>query len=160
VPSLLEQLAGADGGTTLHGLPRTALPPGARIAGLAGELPAALTADRFVWFWVDVRNDGDARWPGLSVRDEVRVALQLRWRDPRSGALVREGALYPLAVDLAPGETVRAQAGTWVPPAGEYDLEIGVVQAGSGWFSETGGGGMLRRRVRVDAPARSEKVDS
>lgn len=149
---LLAQLSDPAAKTTLRGLPQAPLAEAAALASLAGDLPGALTADRFVWFWLRVRNDGDAPWPGLALREDGAVGLQVRWLDPQTGALVKQGSWYPLARDLAPGESVRAQAGSWVPPAGEYVLEVGVAQPGVGWFAETGGRGAISHRVTV-APA-------
>jgi hypothetical protein len=149
---LLRALGGGAVTTTLEGLPQTALPAESRVAALSGDLPASLTADRFVWFWVDVRNDGRAVWPGLTVGGDGAVGLRVRWRRAGSGEVVREGVAVPLARDLAPGESLRAQAGSWVPPPGDYDLEVDVVQTGLGWFSDTGGRPALGKRVTVTAP--------
>jgi hypothetical protein len=146
---LLAQLSDPDARTTLHGLPQAPLSEGAALASLAGDLPDALIADRFVWFWLRVRNDGTASWPGTALREDGAVGLQARWLDARTGALVKQASWYPLARDLGPGENVRAQAGTWVPPPGEYVLEVGVVQPGVGWFADTGGRGAISRRVTV-----------
>jgi hypothetical protein len=137
---------------TLEGRPQMQLPPQSRLATLSVDPPASFTADRFIWFWVDVRNDGDVTWPGLTVGGEGAVALQARWRRAGSGDVVRAGSPVPLARDLAPGETIRAQVGSWIPPPGDYDLELGVVQSGSGWFSDSAGRGTLRRRVTVTPP--------
>jgi hypothetical protein len=150
---LLTQLSDPAAKTTLRGLPQEPLAEGAALASLAGDLPDALTADRFVWFWLRVRNDGDAPWPGIALREDGAVGLQVRWLDPRSGSLVKQGSWYPLARDLAPGDSVRAQAGSWVPPPGEYVLEVGVAQPGVGWFADTGGRGAISRRVTVTSAA-------
>ena len=86
--------------------------------------------------------------------------MTARWKDgllrfARNDELVPRPKNLPCfrrARDLAPGETTRAQAGSWIPPPGDYDLELGVVQSGSGWFSDTAGRGTVRRRVTVTPP--------
>jgi hypothetical protein len=148
---LLAQLSDPGAKRTLRGLPQEPLSEGAALASLAGDLPDTLTADRFVWFWLRVRNDGAEPWPGIALREDGAVGLQVRWLDPESGALVKQASWYPLARDLAPGESVRAQAGSWVPAPGEYILELGVVQPGVGWFADTGGRGAISHRVTVTA---------
>ncbi len=144
---LLRQLARSDDGSTLAGRPRLPLERPTGSLTLARPLPAPLAAGRLVWVWVDVRNRGRHTWPGLSARPEGTVGLSARWRDPATGRTVAESAWYPLGVDLAPGESVRAQVAVLVPAPGRYDLEVGLVQPGSGWLHGPG-------LERVVSPAR------
>jgi hypothetical protein len=149
--ALLRSLSSPPPRTTIGGLPRAEVPEEARRGTLSAAIPETFSTDRFVWLWTDVRNDGSATWPGLTVGEEGGVGLRVRWRSADGGAVRLEGRRFPLARDLAPGESVRAQAGSWVPPPGDYDLEIGVVQSGSGWFADTGGDARLKKRVEVTA---------
>lgn len=115
------------------------------------DVPSEQTTGTHRWFWIDVRNDGASPWPGLSATPTHAVALQARWRDAATGRLVYEEFPVPLARDLAPGESVRAQVNSLVPRAGDYVFEIGLLQDGVGWFVEHGGSGVLRIPVRVRA---------
>jgi hypothetical protein len=80
------------------------------------------------------------------------VGLQSRWRAPDTRAVVIEGPWLPLGEDLAPEETLHAQAALVVPQPGRYVLEVGLVQMtadGTGqWFADQPGGrGLVARSV-------------
>ena len=136
------------GGRTPGGVPRAPL---ADFRGeLGARLPDAVVSGLHGWFTVTVTNASGAPWPGLTARAPGRVALQARWRQPASGAVMLEGEPGLLARDLAPGESIEVQVGSMMPPPGIYALEIGVVQEGVGWFAEqAGGSGLVRGAVRA-----------
>lgn len=139
---------------TLGGVPLEPLPPAAMHGSLASDdVPRELPAHGHRWFAVGVTNDGTSAWPGFTARPRHRVELQARWRDATSGRVVLEESPVPLARDLAPGETVRAQVNALAPGPGDYVLEIGLVQNDVGWFADRGGTGILRVPVRVRADA-------
>jgi hypothetical protein len=82
------------------------------------------------------------------------VQLQARWWEARTGRVVELGEMTPLGHDVRPGESVRAQVGLAAPKQpGDYVVEIGLVQQGSGWLGDTAGGTpfLTRGRIRVDA---------
>jgi len=158
--ALLTELSGTPSETSLLGTPMTPLPTSARRAELRAEIPTTLLRGELRWIRVDVENEGDRAWPGLSSSSSGVVRLQGRWRNP-DGTVRATGEPYPLAFDLAPGRAGRAQLAVLVPTTpGEYDLEIGVEQAGSGWFAESGGSGVLRRKIRVQEPVRTDAAPS
>jgi len=148
VARLRDELERPDDGRTLRGLPR-ALPPGAGRARLRGALPRRFFAGLHTWLWVEVENRSRVTWPGLTARRAGRLALAARWRAPRTGALAYESVPVPVAADLAPGERLRAQVDTSVPPPGRYVLEVGLVTEGEGWLADRGAGRVHRRRVVV-----------
>jgi hypothetical protein len=150
LPRLLAQLEDPNDDRTLGGVLRAPLPATARRGRVTGRLPKNFAAGLHGWYWVEVTNHGDRPWPGLSARASGVVALQMRWRDAGTGATRYEDPPVPLARDLRPGERLRAQVESWIPPPGEYAIEVGLVQEGSGWFADLPGGtGILRRRVRT-----------
>jgi hypothetical protein len=148
LPALRRELAGAPVATTLGGVSLAPLPRAARRGRISAVVPRLHAAGLWVGLPVDVSNRSRTVWPGLTTRIAGRVALQARWVAPDGRAL--EGLPSPLAHDLAPGERVRVIVGSMTPPAGEYVLEIGLLQEGSGAFAApTGETRILRRRVRV-----------
>lgn len=138
-PELRRELSTPDqglAGRTVTGVSRAALAQTAKRASLVAELPSDGIAGLYTSLWARVGNDGDAIWPGATAREAGRVALKIRWRDASSGAVVRESQAEPLARDLAPGATVEAFVGTILPPPGRYQVELGLVQEGVGWFND------------------------
>jgi hypothetical protein len=135
---------------TLGGTPLRPLDASEGLALLRADVPAEVQASTFRWLWVDVRNEGDATWPGFAGALRDVVGLETRWRDPRSGAVVARGELAPLARDLEPGEEMRAQVSCLAPSApGDYMLEIGLVQHERGWLAD-----LPDRRALLAAPVR------
>ena len=116
--------------------------------------------------WVDltIQNDSDVTWPGMTTDRTHAVIIDARW-------LSAEGVFNPccslpmlLGQDLAPGEVLRTPFLLYAPGApGDWTLEIGLKQQGSGWFRDTGGTGVqsytvpLVRRPQLsgEAPARA-----
>ena len=123
-------------GRTITGLSRAPLPRMVKRASLVAEPPAQGGAGLYSSLWVRVGNDADVVWPGATTREAGRVALQVRWRDAASGEVVRESTVEPLARDLGPGETLEAFVGTLMPPPGVYNVELGLLQQGVGWFND------------------------
>ncbi|HEY8516473.1 MAG TPA: hypothetical protein VIS07_13260 [Candidatus Binatia bacterium] len=148
---------------TFGGVPLAPLDPRDRRGTLIlDDAPEELLANSHHWFWLDVTNEGTATWPGLSPAENDTVALQARWREASSGRLLRVEEPVPLARDLSPGETMRAQVDALAPVPGEYVLELGLVQRGRGWFADEGGSGILRLPVRVrpvPQPAKARHAD-
>lgn len=147
-------LAAAAPERTLGGAPLRALSRDEARREIRGELPATAPPGQYSWLWVDVTNHGTTTWPGLAASVPWALQLRSRWRDAATGAVLTEGEAIPLARDLAPGETIRAQVNVLVPlRAGAYVLEVGLVQQGFGWLEEAPDGvEVLRRTVIVGAP--------
>jgi hypothetical protein len=145
-----DALARGDDGRTLLGLPRTALVGSVARGRVRGDVPRRFPAGLLGNVFLDVTNRSSGPWPGLSVWPAGTVGMQVRWRERRTRRVVLEGPWLPLGVDLAPGETVRAQAAVLIPDPGSYRLEIGLVQMtadGTGrWFADLPGGrGLIAR---------------
>lgn len=147
-PRLRDELLGKPVDTTLRAVPRDPLARGAARGRVTGRLPRRVVSALYTRLWVTVENRSRVRWPGLSTLTRGTVALQARWSDAATGALQLESLTSPLARDLGPGERIRVQVGSMVPPPGDYVLEIGLLQEGVGWFADQPGGkGVLRHRV-------------
>jgi len=151
--ALQRQLAGADVEHSLTGVSQDELSAAAARGSIAGALPATLAAGAHLPLWLEVRNAGNATWPGLSVAPRGTVEIQGRWRDARTGGVVVEGDPLPLGRDLGPGESMRAQVNVLAPPApGDYVLEVALQQTGHGGFDALGGDAVaLRGKVAVTA---------
>jgi hypothetical protein len=151
-PALRRQLEVPDegvGGLTLGGVPRAPLGPAARVGEVTVDPPRVVVAGLYGWLPVHVRNASPTPWPGLSARPMGTVALQARWRDVESNAVVLENEPTPLARDLPPGAAMTAEVGFRAPARGIYALEIGLLQREVGWFAdEPDGRGLVRRVVR------------
>jgi hypothetical protein len=138
--ALLRQLAGLDSNQTLGGVSLARLPAAAARGSIAGALPTSFPSGTHAVLWLEVRNGGNATWPGLAVTSRGVVEIQARWRDLRTDAIVAETDPLPLARDLAPGERMRAQVNVLAPPMlGEYVLEVALAQRGYGSFAELSG---------------------
>jgi hypothetical protein len=96
---------------------------------------------------------GATAWPALPADGQPQVTLGLRWRTPNTGATIAEQRVA-LPYSLHPGETwwLAPTLGPQLPAAlaaGEYDLEIGLVQEGVAWFVDRGDRS-LRLRTRIE----------
>ncbi len=104
---------------------------------------------------VEVRNVGDARWPDSTVaRPAGAFAVRLchRFR-PKDGPAPRfEPPRVDLPAPLDPGGRLTLQVPVTAPQAGEWVLELGLVQEMVAWFDEKGAA-TLQRPVVV-RPAR------
>jgi hypothetical protein len=141
-------------GSTFGGASLAPIDRGGVKGRIEATVPDRLQAGSFTWLWVDVHNDGSGILPGLSGAVPSSLQLQARWWDADTGSLVAFDETTPLARDLRPSESVRAQVGLAAPKRpGEYVVEIGLVQQGNGWLGDAAGGTpfLTRGRVRVDA---------
>lgn len=105
---------------------------------------------------ITIANEGNSVWPaGSDVRaDEVPVVLGIVWRKSADSTVVREQRVS-LPFALRPGERIlmtpsldsRVQDG--IPlPAGDYELEIDLLQEHVAWFAQRGGTS-ARLRVQI-----------
>jgi hypothetical protein len=141
---------------TLGDVPLAALPLESLRGRVDARVAPQMAAGLLQSVEVEVANESSTPWPGQTSREEGRVALQVRWHSP--GAEVRYGDEIPLARDLAPGEKLDLTASVIPPRAGRYELEVGLVQLGRGWFSDLGGTGAVRAPVEtVPLPTPSQR---
>lgn len=154
-PAVFARFVDAAAERTIAGAALGRLDPAAARTAIDADLPATMPPGRYAWVPLEVANHGTATLPGLSASSPWTVLLQSRWRDAATGTIAVEGEAIPLAADVAPGERVRAQVNVLAPSrAGDYVLEIGLVQKGAGWLSDAPGAeAPLRRPIHVEAPA-------
>ena len=110
--------------------------------------------------WVSVIVVGDAkRLANAADREEAYAsiaatnptltpALSYRWLDRQRRPIVKDGLRSPLPRPIEPGESCHVALRLKAPEtAGEYLLELDLVEEGVTWFSEVG---VPPLRVRVD----------
>lgn len=87
-----------------------------------------------------ITNTSSSEWPAVGNGDgQGSVVLQSRWRDERGAVIPDNEAEHILPYDIEPGDTVGLQLEVTPPAlAGTYQLEVDLVQKGSGWFGERG----------------------
>lgn len=158
---LRTQLAGVGRDRTLHGNALAPLAPEARRGSIRIEKDtSAFAASLHSWLPIEVTNGGTQVWPGAAMGFPGTVLVQTRFRDVATGELKQPATAVPLGVDLKPGESAHVLVGVQAPGAGEYDLEIGLLQSGGGWFRDEPGGGagtsVRTRVVAFGAPARGK----
>ena len=111
--------------------------------------PSKMREGEGVMVRVVVRNEGGARWPALGAEgNRFRLYLGNHWLDAGGRVLVNDDARAPLPFDLAPGEEAEVPLVVRAPPAGEYVLEVDVVQEAVAWFGLKGSP-TLRQKVVV-----------
>ncbi|HEV2862742.1 MAG TPA: glycosyltransferase family 39 protein [Pyrinomonadaceae bacterium] len=115
------------------------------------EPPARLSAGEKLTLRVVVRNAGAAVW---RTRDRVgspfQVSLGNHWLRADGTAAVDDDGRSPLLRDLAPGEEVEMPLAVNAPPhAGDYLLELDVLQEGVSWFGLRGSR-TVRLPVRIE----------
>lgn len=146
---MLEGLAGTRPGRTLRDLPQKELPVEAREGRISPALPPAFLAGVHRYVPALVTNTSDVPWPGLSTSPTHRVAVESRWIPVDGGPPIDGGGPVPLMTDLGPGQSVKVWVSAYPPQPGDYTLEIGLLQVGTGWFADTGGEGLFRENVVV-----------
>jgi hypothetical protein len=130
----------------------SALPADAFRAALrwAETPPARARLGEGVASRVFVRNESGTVWPALGAADNsFRLFVGNHWLDSAGRPVVNDDARAALPFDLAPGEEAEMMIVVNAPgAAGEYILEIDVVQESVAWFG-TKGSQTLRQRVVV-----------
>ncbi|MEP7063119.1 MAG: Wzt carbohydrate-binding domain-containing protein [Betaproteobacteria bacterium] len=97
----------------------------------------ALPTGQLVAAQLDVTNLGVGTWPSLGERS-VRVSYH--WLDARDAITVFDGERTLLPHDLAAGESVSLWANVRAPDvAGDYRLQLSLVQESIAWLEERGG---------------------
>lgn len=128
-------------------LPREAFR--ARLTVLSAT-PHTLRPGETVPLRIRLHNVSDVTWPARGRDSErYRVTLGSRWFDATGGTVVRDDARAVLLDDLPAGDTMDLTLGVTAPPAaGDYVLEIDLLQEGVAWFGQRGSPA-LRFTVRV-----------
>jgi uncharacterized protein YcfL len=114
------------------------------------DIPAQMTARRTATADITIKNTSKNKWSSKS-NDKGRNAVNLsyHWFDRKGAVVVFDGLRTPLPNDVQPGESVQLRA-TIQPPdrAGQYTLEVTLVQETVAWFPERNGD-KLTRSVNV-----------
>lgn len=134
---------------TLGGVPQTRLATSARQAAISGSLPSVVYTSLLQRGRLTVTNVGSSPWPGLSIDPGGRVGVASRVRD-LAGKVISNGRVIPVGRDLAPGESAEVEYETYFAQPGAFELEVGIIQEGLGWFvDDPGGTGSLRSLVEA-----------
>jgi uncharacterized protein YcfL len=110
------------------------------------NIPTQMTVGRRVTAEVTVKNTSKSKWPSKSnEKGRNAVNLSYHWLDRKGAVVVFDGLRTPLPNDVEPGQSVRLKA-TIQPPdgAGQYTLEITLVQERVAWFPERDGDKITR----------------
>jgi hypothetical protein len=110
------------------------------------DIPRKMKAGTIFKGKISVRNDGLLPWSRSGAHP---VKLGHHWWEPGDKLFVWDGFRTDLDRDVQPGETVTLEVWFFVPAtAGEYALEIDLVQEGITWFGWRGNP-ILRRSIEV-----------
>ena len=142
------ELRGTRTGSTLGDLPLGR--DGTIVATIDADIPPQLFAGLQQWIEVEIGNQGEATWPGLTTQTDGRFGVQLRWFIENE-AEPRYDELTPLAADLSPGESLRLEVSAFAPRQGHHALEIGLVSEENGWLSVAEGnrGTLVREEIET-----------
>jgi 4-amino-4-deoxy-L-arabinose transferase-like glycosyltransferase len=117
------------------------LPPEAMRASINCEhIPQSLAAGTSAKLDVLVRNTGGAEWPAVGdAEGRNAVRLRNRWLKTDGSLLTDDDGAARLNFDMGPGDTSGLALDVRAPnEAGEYVLELDVVQEGVTWFGSRG----------------------
>ena len=130
----------------------TALPEESFRAELrAIDTPSHLHANEKTTVRVAVRNEGNVVWIASERgTSPLQLSLGNHWLDAAGNAVVNDDGRSLLARDLRPGEEVEITLVVTAPSrAGDYLLELDMLQEGVSWFGSKGSK-TLRLPVRVE----------
>ena len=119
------------------------------------NIPAQMTVGRRVTAEVTVKNTSKNVWPSKpNEKGRNAVNLSYHWIDRKGTVVVFDGLRTPLPKDVQPGESVQLRA-TIQPPdrAGQYTLEVTLVQESVAWFPERDGDKLTRSVNVINANA-------
>jgi 4-amino-4-deoxy-L-arabinose transferase-like glycosyltransferase len=123
------------------------LPPeGFRADVSLRQVPASLPAGRQVTLRASVRNVSSVSWPSIGEDDgRYAVHLRARWRN-QAGEIIADAGQSRFDYDLEPGDVNDTDLVVNVPAAaGDYLLEIDVIQEPGVWFAERGSRALMLR---------------
>ncbi len=149
----LRAYALAPGAQTLQGKPMRSLDAGEKRGTIEVALPEAWQGNSVRWVDLTIRNDSAVVWPGMTTDRPHAISIDSRWISDTG--VVNPCCSLPMLLghDLAPGETLTTPFMLYTPvQPGQWTLEIGLSQKGSGWFGDTGGTAILRHSIELFAP--------
>jgi hypothetical protein len=106
------------------------------------NVPAVMIASETLLADITIKNASSKTWPSKpNQKGENAVNLSYHWLDRKRQMVVFDGLRTPLPHDFAPGEAVTLRATIRAPEkAGEYLLQVTMVQEAVAWFSDNDGG--------------------
>ncbi len=113
--------------------------------------PATLRAGERRALYIVVRNAGGAKWPSLGgAGQNFRLFLGNHWLDASGRVLTNDDGRSSFPYDLAPGDEIELLLTVTAPrAAGDYTLEVDVLQEGVSWFGLKGSD-TLRLKMKVE----------
>lgn len=135
-------------GKAQTGLP---LPDMAFLARLsAANTPAVMRAGQQYTLRVTLRNDSPVIWPGQQPQWKFQLTVANRWLTPEDAVVNDVDGRVALVHDLKPSETVELLLKVTAPSAaGNYVLQLDMVQEGVAWFGERGSD-VLNLKIKVE----------
>ena len=105
------------------------------------QIPSEMTLGKTIQADVNVTNASNRTWPSQpNTKGENVVNLAYHWFDRKGQVVVYDGERTHLPENLDPGKSVKLAMAIKPPPrAGDYLLEVTLVQEGVAWFPENGG---------------------
>ena len=142
------------GPETLQGLPMRALDAHEKVGTVDVALPAIWPRNSVQWVDITVGNDSNVTWPGMTTDRAHAISINARWISDTGEVNPCCSLPMLLGQDLAPGESLTTPFLLYAPVRpGNWRLEIGLTQKGSGWFGDTGGTAILRHPIQLIAPS-------
>jgi hypothetical protein len=105
---------------------------------MVSPAPATMRAEETATVKAKVKNMGTAVWPAQVPGGKYRVTLGNHWLDKNGKAVVLDDGRADLPHDLKPGEEVELALTIKAPKAGDYILELDMVQEAVSWFTAHG----------------------
>lgn len=136
----------------VQGEPQKALPAEKMRAEMrALDAPSRLRTTQQTTIRVFVKNTGDALW---LARERSAASLQLslgnHWLDSSGREVIHDDGRAPLPQNLRPGEETQLQLTVNAPrSAGDYILELDMLQEGVSWFASQGSP-TIRLSVKIE----------
>jgi hypothetical protein len=115
------------------------------------EAPTKIKAGETAMVNATVKNISDTAWPATGQSDsKYRVQLGDHWLAANNKVLTKDDSRAPLPNNLEPGKEVDVQIKVTAPKtAGDYVLELDMVQEQINWFKDKGSSS-FRTQVKVE----------
>jgi hypothetical protein len=134
--------------TAEKGLPLSDLAFKARLSVV--NAPEVMRAGQKYSLRVELRNDSKVVWPGRQPSWDFQLTVGNRWLTAAGASITNMDGRAALFQDLAPGETIDVPLTVTAPgQAGDYVLQLDVIQEGVAWFGDRGSE-VLSLKVRVE----------
>lgn len=134
---------------------------GFKVEFVEHKIPTEMVADQVISADVTIKNITERSWPSQpNSEGRNAVTLSYHWLDKKGRAVVFEGLRTPLPHDIGPGESAQLKAAIQVPSrAGNYNLEVTLVQEFVAWFPERDGEKLTLAVIVNDAKAEASDAD-